>query len=71
MERGSVVGTASVFLDLSFGVAPAIFGLVAEQSASAAVVHRLGGVSRRPLGCVASLARVDRRGRDRVASLTA
>ena len=29
MERGSVVGTASAFLDLSFGVAPAILGVVA------------------------------------------
>lgn len=31
MERGSVVGTASAFLDLAFGVAPAIFGVVAKQ----------------------------------------
>jgi MFS family permease len=31
MERGSVVGTASAFLDLSFGVAPAVFGIVAKQ----------------------------------------
>jgi len=30
-ERGSVVGTASVFLDLSFGLAPAVLGLVAES----------------------------------------
>jgi predicted MFS family arabinose efflux permease len=29
-ERGSVVGTASVFLDLSFGLAPAALGVVAE-----------------------------------------
>lgn len=29
MERGSVVGTASAFLDLAFGVAPAILGVVA------------------------------------------
>jgi MFS family permease len=31
-ERGSVVGTASVFLDLSFGLAPAVLGLVAESA---------------------------------------
>lgn len=29
MERGSVVGTASAFLDLAFGVAPAVLGIVA------------------------------------------
>jgi predicted MFS family arabinose efflux permease len=31
MERGSVVGTASAFLDLAFGVAPAILGIVAAR----------------------------------------
>ena len=31
-ERGSVVGTTSVFLDLSFGLAPAIFGTVANSA---------------------------------------
>jgi MFS family permease len=31
MERGSVVGTASAFLDLAFGVAPAFLGIVAAQ----------------------------------------
>lgn len=31
-ERGAVVGTASAFLDLSFGLAPAILGLVAESA---------------------------------------
>lgn len=31
-ERGSVVGTASVFLDLSFGLAPAALGTVAEAA---------------------------------------
>ena len=31
MERGSVVGTASAFLDLAFGVAPALLGLVAAR----------------------------------------
>ena len=30
-ERGAVVGTASAFLDLSFGLAPAILGLVAAS----------------------------------------
>jgi MFS family permease len=31
-ERGSVVGTSSVFLDLSFGLAPALLGLVVDAS---------------------------------------
>ena len=31
MERGSVVGTASAFLDLAFGVAPALLGIVAAR----------------------------------------
>jgi predicted MFS family arabinose efflux permease len=31
-ERGSVVGTASVFLDLSFGLAPAVLGVVVNAS---------------------------------------
>lgn len=31
-ERGSVVGTSSAFLDLSFGLAPAALGLVVEAS---------------------------------------
>ena len=31
MERGSVVGTASAFLDLSFGLAPAVLGIVAAR----------------------------------------
>ena len=30
-ERGTVVGTASAFLDLSFGLAPAVLGLVAAS----------------------------------------
>ncbi|HEY7702551.1 MAG TPA: MFS transporter [Candidatus Limnocylindrales bacterium] len=31
-ERGSVVGTSSVFLDLSFGLSPALLGLVVDAS---------------------------------------
>jgi MFS family permease len=31
MERGSVVGTASAFLDLAFGLAPAVLGIVAAR----------------------------------------
>jgi MFS family permease len=31
-ERGAVVGTASAFLDVSFGLAPAVLGIVAEQA---------------------------------------
>lgn len=47
-ERGSVVGTASAFLDLSFGLAPAALGLVVDASGypeafvTAAVVAALG-----------------------------
>ncbi|HEX6867740.1 MAG TPA: MFS transporter, partial [Candidatus Limnocylindrales bacterium] len=29
-ERGAVVGTTSAFLDLSFGLAPAVMGIVAQ-----------------------------------------
>jgi MFS family permease len=31
-ERGSVVGTASAFLDMAFGIAPASLGLIADAS---------------------------------------
>jgi MFS family permease len=31
-ERGSVVGTASAFLDLAFGIAPASLGLIADAT---------------------------------------
>jgi MFS family permease len=31
MERGSVVGTASAFFDLAFGIAPAVLGVVAVR----------------------------------------
>lgn len=36
-ERGSVVGTASAFLDLSFGLAPALLGIVVDTSGYPAV----------------------------------
>ena len=32
-ERGTVVGTATLFLDVSFGIAPAVLGVVADRSA--------------------------------------
>jgi MFS family permease len=47
-ERGSVVGTSSLFLDLSFGLAPAALGVVVDASGftaaflSAAVVAAIG-----------------------------
>jgi MFS family permease len=47
-ERGSVVGTASAFVDLSFGLAPAALGVVVDASGyqaafmSAAIVAALG-----------------------------
>jgi MFS family permease len=31
MERGSVMGTASAFLDVAFGIAPAVLGVVAAS----------------------------------------
>ncbi|HEU0234924.1 MAG TPA: MFS transporter, partial [Candidatus Limnocylindrales bacterium] len=31
-ERGTVVGTATVFLDLAFGVAPVVIGLIARST---------------------------------------
>lgn len=31
-ERGTVVGTTTVFLDLSFGIAPVVLGLIAERA---------------------------------------
>jgi MFS family permease len=36
-ERGSVVGTSSAFLDLSFGLAPALLGVVVDMSGYPAV----------------------------------
>ena len=36
-ERGSVVGTSSVFLDVSFGMSPALLGLVVDVSGYPAV----------------------------------
>ena len=54
-ERGSVVGTSSAFLDLSFGLAPASLGLVADAAGYpaaflvGAVVSLIGaGHHRRP-----------------------
>jgi MFS family permease len=44
MERGSVVGTASAFLDLSFGVAPGILGVV-SASAGYAGAFLVGSVA--------------------------
>jgi MFS family permease len=31
-ERGTVVGTATLFLDIAFGVAPVVIGLIAQQT---------------------------------------
>ena len=49
-ERGSVVGTSSVFLDLSFGLSPALLGVVVDASGYpaafivSAVVSAIGAV---------------------------
>lgn len=44
-ERGSVVGTSSAFLDLSFGLAPALLGLVVEASGFPAAFVVAAGVA--------------------------
>ncbi len=44
-ERGSVVGTASAFLDLSFGLAPALLGIVVDASGYPAVFVLSAAVS--------------------------
>jgi MFS family permease len=67
MERGSVVGTASAFLDLAFGVAPAILGVVAAGTGYAGVF--LVGAVASALGFVLLLAWTARSRADRVARL--
>src|SRR3990170_4880619 len=54
-ERGAVVGTASAFLDLSFGLAPAVLGLVAESAGFGATF--LVGAAASALGFVLLIAR--------------
>ncbi len=49
-ERGTVVGTATLFLDVSFGFAPAVLGLVAEAGGYPLGFFVAGLVS--VLGCV-------------------
>lgn len=44
-ERGSVVGTTSAFLDLSFGLAPAVLGVVAGVTGYAAAFGLSAGVA--------------------------
>ena len=44
-ERGSVVGTTSAFLDLSFGVAPAVLGVVVDASGFSAAFLLSAGVA--------------------------
>ena len=56
-ERGSVVGTTSAFVDLSFGLAPAALGFVVDGSGFTSAVPGLGGHRRArrdgPLSCAA------------------
>jgi MFS family permease len=69
MERGSVVGTASAFLDVAFGVAPAVLGIVAAQVGFGGIF--LVGAAVSALGFVLLLAWTARSGADRVARLGA
>lgn len=48
-ERGMVVGTTSLFLDLAFGLAPVVLGFVADASGYAAAF--LVGAGASALGC--------------------
>jgi MFS family permease len=54
MERGSVVGTASAFLDIAFGLAPAVLGIVAARIGFGGVFLASAAVS--ALGFVALVA---------------
>ncbi len=54
-ERGTVVGTTSLFLDLSFGLAPVALGAVAEVSGYPAVF--LVGAAASAVGCLILLLR--------------
>jgi len=54
-ERGSVVGTAAVFLDVAFGVAPVALGFVAERSGAGPTFLVSAGVA--ALGCAAFIGR--------------
>jgi MFS family permease len=67
MERGSVVGTASAFLDVAFGIAPAVLGVVAARAGFGSVF--LVGAVASAFGFVLLLAWVARTGAGRVATL--
>jgi MFS family permease len=67
MERGSVVGTASAFLDLAFGVAPALLGFVAARLGFEGVF--LAGAAASALGFVLLLGWTARSNPGRVATL--
>lgn len=67
MERGSVVGTASAFLDVAFGVAPALLGFVAAGVGFGGVF--IAGAAASALGFLLLLAWQARSGADRVATL--
>ena len=69
MERGSVVGTASAFLDLAFGVAPALLGIVAARVGFDGVF--LVGAAASALGFVLLLGWTARSNPSRVARLGA
>ncbi len=65
-ERGSVVGTASAFLDLSFGLSPALLGLVVGVSGFAVAFGLSAGVAL--LGAVLLFVRRDAVARPSLAS---
>jgi MFS family permease len=56
-ERGSVVGTAAVFLDVAFGVAPIVLGVIAASAGAGPTFLVSAAVA--TLGCAALVARRD------------
>jgi len=54
-ERGSVVGTTAVFLDLAFGVAPVALGVMASSAGASTTFVVSAGIA--ALGCGALVAR--------------
>ena len=62
-ERGAVVGTAAVFLDVAFGVAPVVLGVLAASMGASLTFLTSAAVA--ALGCAALVARQEVAGHDR------